>query len=509
MKLKKTISFWGVFSIAAGAMISSGIFILPGFAFARTGPSVFISYLIAGILGLVGILSVIELATAMPRAGGDYYFINKTFGPALGTMSGVLGWFALSLKSSFAVFGITEILHLFTGSNMLLTGFVLCLFFVLLNIGGVKEAVVFQIILVSGLLTLMLVYVLFGLPALQLDRYSPFLKGGVNDIVITSGFIFISFGGLLNVANIAEEVKNPRRNLPLGIILSVVVVTLFYTAITFVITGTLEGDIFASSLTPVADSARNIMGRPGYVVILTASLLAFVTTANAGIMSASRYPLSLSRDRLMPPFLGRVNRRSETPVWAIVLTGGIIFVSLLLPLELLVKAASTVILTSYVLTNIALIILRESGLRNYRPSFKAPFYPVLQILCIFLFSFFIADMGRDAMEISLTLIFLSFCLYIVYGRKEKQRESALLHFLKRITDSRLMGNLLEDELREVLINRDEIDQDGFDALVKEASVLDWTEPVTFEEMLEKVADEVIEGLEKTDDSGKKTVESQK
>ncbi len=172
MKLKKTISFWGVFSIAAGAMISSGIFILPGFAFARTGPSVFISYLIAGILGLVGILSVIELATAMPRAGGDYYFINKTFGPALGTMSGVLGWFALSLKSSFAVFGITEILHLFTGSNMLLTGFVLCLFFVLLNIGGVKEAVVFQIILVSGLLTLMLVYVLFGLPALQLDRYS-------------------------------------------------------------------------------------------------------------------------------------------------------------------------------------------------------------------------------------------------------------------------------------------------------------------------------------------------
>ena len=101
-------------------------------------------------------------------------------------------------------------------------------------------------------------------------------------------------------------------------------------------------------------------------------------------------------------------------------------------------------------------------------------------------------MGRDAMEISLTLIFLSFCLYIVYGRKEKQRESAMLHLLKRITDSRLMGNLLEDELREVLINRDEIDQDGFDALVKEASVLDWTEPVTFEEMLEKVADDLAE-----------------
>ncbi len=491
MPLKKTISFWGVFSIAAGAMISSGIFILPGYAYAKTGPSLFLSYLVAGILGLVGILSVIELSTAMPKAGGDFYFINKAFGPALGTMSGILGWVALSLKSSFAVFGITEIIHLFTGSDMLLTGLALCLFFVLLNIGGVKEAVVFQIILVSGLLALMLIYIVFGLPSLEMSRYTPFLKGGVNDVFVTSGFIFISFGGLLNVANISEEVKNPRRNLPLGIILSVIVVTLFYTAITFVITGTLEGDRFAASLTPVADSARNVMGEPGYYIILAASLLAFITTANAGVMSASRYPLSLSRDRLMPSFLGRLSGRGETPVWAVIFTGLIIFISLLLPLELLVKAASTVILTSYVLTNIALIILRESGLTNYRPSFRAPFYPYLQILCIFLFSFFIADMGKDAMEISLALIFLSFCLYIIYGRKEKQRESALLHLLKKITDSRLTRNLLEDELREVLILRDEIEQDGFDDLVKRAPILDWDSPCSFGEMLERTADLIV------------------
>jgi APA family basic amino acid/polyamine antiporter len=98
MKLDKGISFWGVFSIASGAMISSGIFILPGFAYAKTGPTVFISYFIAGFLGFLGILSVIELATAMPKAGGDYYFVNKTFGPVMGTISGFLGWFALSLK---------------------------------------------------------------------------------------------------------------------------------------------------------------------------------------------------------------------------------------------------------------------------------------------------------------------------------------------------------------------------------------------------------------------------
>jgi len=78
MKLKKGLGFFGVFSIATGAMISSGIFILPGLAFARTGPAVLISYFLAGILALIGIFSVIELSTAMPKAGGDYYFINRS-----------------------------------------------------------------------------------------------------------------------------------------------------------------------------------------------------------------------------------------------------------------------------------------------------------------------------------------------------------------------------------------------------------------------------------------------
>ncbi|MDC7224134.1 MAG: APC family permease, partial [Spirochaetales bacterium] len=492
MSLKKSISLMGVYSIATGAMISSGIFILPGFAFARTGPSVFLSYLIAGILGLVGILSVIELSTAMPKSGGDYYFINKTFGPALGTMSGVLGWFALSLKSAFALFGIAEIIYLFTGVSVLLSGLVLCAFFLFLNIVGVKEAVTFQIVLVLGLIGILLFYLIVGIPRVEMGRFAPFFTEGLNEVFITSGFIFISFGGLLNVANISEEVKNPRRNLPLGILASIISVTILYTAITFVITGTLGAEEFAGSLTPVADSARAILGSGGYYVILIASLLAFLTTANAGLMSASRYPLSLSHDRLLPKFFGTLNHRFHTPVKAIIATGIIIYLSLLLPLDILVKAASTVILTSYVLTNVAVIVLRESGLTNYRPTFRAPLYPFLQIVCILLFSFFIIDMGLEAIEISLALIFLSFCLYMIFGRKEKQRESALLHLLKQLTDKRLIHDVLEDELRDVVINRDEIEQDSFDRLIGECRFIDIDGPCDFSQLLDRVSDTLTE-----------------
>lgn len=495
MKLKKEISFFGVFSIATGAMISSGIFILPGMAFAKTGSAVFISYLLAGILGLLGILSVVELSTAMPKAGGDYYFINKTFGPLLGTVSGFLGWFSLSLKSAFAIFGISEIIYIYSGMSPLISGAILTAFFVMMNIVGVKEAVTFQNILVSGLLILMGIFTVAGIPEVDFSYFQNLAETNINSIVVTSGFVFISFGGLLNIANISEEVKNPSRNIPLGIIASISIVTIFYTLITYVLTGTLNPVAFKESLTPVADSAKLFLGNPGYIIIITASALAFFTTANAGIMSASRYPMALSRDQLLPKSISSVSKRFNTPAAAIILTGIVIYISLLLPLELMVKAASTVILTSYVLTNISVIILRESGITNYKPSFKAPLYPWLQIICIVVFSFFIIDLGTQAVEISLALLFISFCVYIFYGRKLQQNEYVLLYFLKNIADKRLIQNTLEDELRDIIIHRDEIELDSFDELIQKAAIFDIEGPESFENILKDISNEMAERSE--------------
>ncbi|MDY0169165.1 MAG: amino acid permease [Thermoguttaceae bacterium] len=99
MKLKRNLGLLDVFCIASGAMISSGIFVLPGLAHAQAGPAVVVSYFLAGLLASVGLLNVAELATAMPRAGGDYFFVTRTLGPAVGTIGGLLTWFSLSLKS--------------------------------------------------------------------------------------------------------------------------------------------------------------------------------------------------------------------------------------------------------------------------------------------------------------------------------------------------------------------------------------------------------------------------
>ena len=462
MRLKKEITFIGIFSIATGAMISSGIFILPGIAYAKIGPLILVSYLLAGVFALIGILSTIELSTAMPKAGGDYFFINKTLGPLMGTIAGLLGWLALSLKSAFAIFGIAEILYLFTKINPTVLSFFLCIIFLILNIVGVKETVKFQIFLVVGLFSLIVIYILVGFFKIEsqmlFSTLRPYNSKNILSILSITGFIFISFGGLLKIASVSEEIKNPKKILPIGIISSIIVVTISYVFMLIVAIGTLKAPQFAKSLTPIADSAKIIMGTPGFVIISFASMLAFVTTANAGIMSASRYPLALSRDGLLPKFISGIGKKYHTPITSILLTGIVIFFSLLLPLEELVKIASTIILSSYVLTNLSVIVLRESKLVNYKPSFKAPFYPWLQILSIGVFSFFIIDLGVEAVEIVIAFLILCILLYFLYGKRHKRGDYAFLYLLKRIVDKNITGNL-EDELKDILRNRDSEDRD--------------------------------------------------
>lgn len=501
MKLKKGLGLIHIFCIAFGAMISSGLFVLPGLAHAEAGPAVIVSYFLAGILATVGALSVAELATAMPKAGGDYFFISRGMGPGVGTVSGLLSWFSLSLKSAFALVGLMAFASLilpmpdvgkyFVERGM---GIVLCGIFVGFNLLGVKGAARVQVILVCGLLGLMVFYVFRGLPEVNMQHFEPFAPKGMRAVFGTAGLVFVSYGGLLKIASVAEESKNPRRVIPLGIVLALLTATVFYAAMVFVTSGVLSADQLDGSLTPISDGAAAFMGRGGVIALSVAAILAFLTTANAGIMAASRYLLALSRDNMLPDSLGRVSKRFKTPYAAVLVTGALVAVALFVNLKVLVEAASTVFMLSFILSNVAVIVLRESGLQNYRPSFRAPLYPWLQIFGITALVFVILEMGEEAFVIVAVLVIAGICVYWFYGRKRTQRESALVLLIQRIADKWLVTGSLESELKEILRERDEIVQDRFDRIIETSSVLDLDKPTSAEEFFRLVADKLAERL---------------
>lgn len=489
MKLNRELTFLDVFCTATGAMISSGLFVLPGLAHALAGPAVVVSYLIAGLLAMTGMLSQAELASAMPKTGGTYFYVMRSMGPAVGTVDGLVTWFSLSLKTAFALVGMAAFAHIvLPGVDVRAMAVVLAVVFVVVNLIGIKEAGRLQVALVVGLLAILAFYVARGLPAVRVAHFAPFAPQGGRAILSTAGFVFISYGGLLKVAAVAEEVKDPSRTIPRAMILSLIVVSVLYTLVVFVTSGVVPSEQLNHSLTPISDGAGVIMGRPGTVLLSVAAVLAFVSTANAGIMASARYPLALARDGLIPARIGGLHSRFRTPHIALYVTGGFIVSVLFLDLAVLVKFASSVLVLTFFFSCLSVIIMRESRVQNYQPRFKSPFYPWMQIAgtagCLALLS----GIGAEAVVFGSVLVGSGLFLYWFYGRIRATREYALLHLMERITSRELTDHLLETELKEIIRERDDILEDRFDRLVEKCLVLDLDGVVSRDLLFDRVSE---------------------
>ena len=475
--LKRSLGTLDVFSISTGAMISSGLFILPAIAYAKTGPSLILAYLLAAFLVVPAMLSKIELATAMPRSGGAYFFIYRSLGPLFGTFSGFAAWLSLALKSAFALVGIGVFLSPIVGEVAPLTVKLIAVgctvIFTLINLISVRESGRFQIVLVALLLAVLLFYIGTGFKSVDVERFEPFNTGGWLTIFSATGMIFVSFGGLTKIASIAEEIKNPVKTIPRGMIASFLVVTIIYLLAVFVTTGLLDASAFIGTFAPLSEGARSVTGIGGYYALSIAAMLAFVTTGNAGLLAASRNPLAMARDNLLPPVFSKVSVRLKTPIVSILFTSlFMIGCIVLLDLEQLVKVASTMKLLLFSFVNLSVILMRESRIVSYKPTFRSPLYPWIQIAGTIVYMFLIVDMGVLPLSITGGFFLLSLIWYFAFSRTRNKRDSALIRIVERITSKEIRSTELTRELREILVERDEITEDRFDGIIKDAEILD-------------------------------------
>ena len=499
-KLKRDLNLLDVFCIASGAMISSGLFVLPGLIYAKVGPSVILAYILAGVLVLPALFAKAELVTAMPRAGGDYFFIERSMGSTAGTIGGFASWFSLSLKSAFSLVGIGVFATLINPNitewhvRLIAVGF--CAFFTVLNLISVRHTGKVQVFLVIFLISLLFLYILRGATSLNIHNYTPFMPFGGHALFAAAGMVFISFGGLTKVASIAEEVRNPAKNIPYGMILAFCVVLLIYGLTVFVTVGLLDGQEFAHSLTPISTGGRKILGTTGSIIMAFAAILAFVSTANAGILAASRFPMAMSRDGLLPGFFARMSKRFSTPHFSVVSTGiFMIAVILLLNLENLVKTASTMQIVLFILMFLASIVMRESRILNYKPTFVSPLYPWLHIAAIIGYCFLLYGMGIVPLLATGGFFLASVLWHRIYVRGSAIRKSALVHIVERIADKEMAGDSLGTELREILKKRDNIIEDRFDGLVKECEIIDINRQLTYTEFFTIAAKKLSERLD--------------
>ncbi|MDZ7690571.1 MAG: amino acid permease [Balneolaceae bacterium] len=493
-KLEKQLGAFDVFAIATGAMFSSGLFLLPGIAAAETGPSVFLAYLVSGLLVLPTMFSKAELATAFPRAGGTYYIIDRSMGPLMGSIGGFGSWFSLVFKSAFALIGMGAYISLFFEVPITPVAIILAVAFGALNVVGAKETSTLQNILVITLITIMAYYLvqgfshLFSLGFLDIHRqqFTPFFTNGIQGFFGTVGMVFVSYAGLTKVVSVAEEVENPDRNIPRGMFYSILVAIIVYVAGVYLMTAVLEPEMFQQDLTPVATAGEIFLGwlpgDTGLILVVIAAIAAFASTGNAGIMSASRFPLAMARDNLIHPKLSKVGRFNTPTISIVATTGMMIFLLLVFNVEEVAKLASAFKLLLFGLLNLAVIVMRESQIKEYDPGYISPLYPWLQMVGMLTSGLLIFEMGLISILFTVAVTIFSVAWYYYYAYGKIDRQGAIYHVHERLGQYKDRG--LEHEMRRIMQDKGLREEDPYELVVSKASVLDVKGPdITYRDIV--------------------------
>ena len=486
-KLRKELKLLDVYSIATGTTLSAGFFLLPGLAAIQAGPALIAAYLIAVVPLIPGMFSIIELATAMPRAGGIYYFLDRTLGPALGTIGGIGTWLALILKVSFALIGMSAYLEIFFPNLPIIPISIgVAALLGVINLFGSKKSGNFQIILVFSLLTILTIFIAGGVPEINKEHFNGFFDVEFSSLLSTAGLVFVSYVGITKVASLSEEIQNPERNISLGVILSIITTLVIYALGTTIMVGVLPMEQLKGDLTPVASSAKVFFGKIGVILLSIAALFAFISVSNAGTLSASRYPLAMSRDHILPRYIRKLNK-SKIPFISIILTVVVIIVAILIfnPSRI-AKLASAFQLLMFALSSLAVIVMRESRIQSYDPGYKSPFYPWMQIIGIFAPLVLIFEMGWIPILFSAGLILIGFLWFEYYAKNRVKRSGAIFHVFERLGHQRY--DALDSELRGILKEKGLRKEDPFDEIVTESHVIDLTGRRDFESVVKDISE---------------------
>jgi len=419
-KLERTLSLPGAIAVSIGGMLS-GIFVLPGLAVGITGSSVWLAFLVAALCILPAVLSKSELGTAMPKSGGTYVYIERAFGPLFGTIAGIGLWLSLLLKSAFSLVGLSAYLYVVVNIDEAYTkaiALLALLLIFLLNVFGLKKVEKTQLFIVSTSIISLIVIIALGLTSFDTNLTEPVFSDGTNGFIAGVAFLYISYAGVTKIAAIAGEITNPSKNLPLTMIISLFLITTIYCLVALALVGNVEASILATDIKPIHTLFQTIGGDTFGLIAGVVGTLTLLSMANSGVLASSRFPFAMSKDGLLPSYLAGINSKFMTPVSAILTTSTLIALAIIfLDVVKIAKLASAFKVLMFIINELTVIVLRETNAQWYKPTFKSPMYPYVQIFGILSGIVLLAFLGVMPVVSVIGVVVLGFLIFLVYGSK--------------------------------------------------------------------------------------------
>ena len=438
-QIKRSLSLIGVIIVTVAASIGAGLFVLPSFAVAIMGPGIWIAFLVAGIVFLPGALSKSELSSAMPINGGAYVYVERSFGPLIGTISGLGLWASFLLKSAFALIGFSAYMYAVTNyldisTNTTLVIMAALFLITVLNIFGIKKVKAFQTPILALTTVLILIICFIQLFDANIDFSRP-IDGAFdvsrNDPVLvaeSAALVFVAYAGIYKAGAIGGEVKEPEKNLPNGMLISLLLITLLYVIVTFIMMASVDVDTMLNSdgtarEDPIFAFVDAVASTNIGLIMALLAVLTMISGALSGLLAASRFLFGMAKDSLLPGTFGETNKKFGAPHWAIIITGITMAICIItLPVKDVAKLASGFQIMVIVALNISVIILRSGNLNHdwYKPTFKSPLFPWVQIIGTVTGGYLVFIMGEKAIIGAFAAIVIGVATYYIYGEKNYQ-----------------------------------------------------------------------------------------
>ena len=434
-KIERTLGLNGVVIVTVAASIGSGLFVLPSFAAAVMGTGIWLAFLIAGIVFLPGTLSKSELASAMPENGGAYVYVERSFGPLIGTISGLGLWASFLLKSAFALIGFSAYMYVVsnyfdvtTNSTLVIMSALALIIF--LNILGIKKVKAFQtpiLALTTALVVIICIIQLFDGNtdfSRPLDGAFDISKQEPTLVAEAAALVFVAYAGIYKAGAIGGEIKHPEKNLHKSMLISLLLITLLYVFVTFIMMASVEGEWWLNSDNeiredPIFAFVDAVASTQIGLALAMLAVLTMISGALSGLLAASRFLFAMAKDSLLPNSLGDTNKKFETPHWAIIITGVTMGICILtLPVKDVAKLASGFQIMVIVALNISVILLRQDKPEFdwYKPTFKSPLYPWVQIFGTIAGAYLVIIMGQKAIIGAAAATVIGLATYYIYGK---------------------------------------------------------------------------------------------
>ncbi|WP_445491480.1 amino acid permease [Niallia sp. 03133] len=437
--LKKDLGGFDLTMLGIGATIGTGIFVLTGVAASlHAGPALVISFILSGLACLFAALCYSEFASSVPTSGSAYTFSYATFGELIAWILGwdlileyglassavASGWsgYFQGLLSGFGIqlpTAITSAYNPNNGTFIDLPAILIIFLITTLLISGVKKSSRFNSIMVIVKVSVILLFIFVGVNYVQPENWTPFMPFGFSGVAVGAATVFFAYLGFDAVATAAEEVKNPQRNMPIGIISSLAVCTVLYIVVSLILTGIIPyTELNVKS--PVAFALQYIQQDWVAGFISLGAIVGITTVLLVMLYAQTRLFYSISRDGLLPKALSKVNKKTKTPVANTVITGAIVAVFAgCVPLNKLAELTNIGTLFAFIVVSIGILVLRKTQPELKRP-FKVPFVPVVPILSVLFCGFLIIQLPASTWISFGIWMVIGLVVYFAYGRKNSE-----------------------------------------------------------------------------------------